>query len=148
MLFTGRGSCTDTFIKQTRYTFSPQIVFNIDRKNKIHKENSYNQNLKKFWQLVCFKQNIISFLRFHTNLLYLRSSSHIFLLVNLKIHVLSITKCSTYMCLLWNHFYSWGSMLMGSQNFPDSWGRNFVGSVIENFLINVKQMIGYRFVGM
>lgn len=34
-------------------------------------------------------------------------------------------------------------MFMGSQNFPVSWGRNFVGSVIRIIFINIKQMI-YR----
>lgn len=51
-------------------------------------------------------------------------------------------------CLLWNYFYSWGSMLLGSQNVPGSGGRNCVGSVIGIILINIKQMIAYKFVGM
>jgi hypothetical protein len=28
--------------------------------------------------------------------------------------------------ILWNHFKSWGSMLVGNQNFTGSRGRNFV----------------------
>lgn len=37
---------------------------------------------------------------------------------------------------------------MGSQNVPGSGGRNCVGSVIGIILINIKQMIAYKFVGM
>lgn len=41
-------------------------------------------------------------------------------------------------------------MFMGSQNFPVSWGRNFVVSVIRIIFIDIKQMIyshswGYKF---
>lgn len=39
-------------------------------------------------------------------------------------------------------------MLVGCQNFPWSWRRNFVGSKIGIISINVKQMISYKLVGM
>lgn len=45
--------------------------------------------------------------------------------------------------LLWNHFYSWGLMFLGNQNFPGLWGRYFVGKVIRIILIDIKQMIVY-----
>lgn len=35
-------------------------------------------------------------------------------------------------------------LFIGSQNFLGSWGRNFVGSVIRIILINIEQMIVYR----
>lgn len=41
-----------------------------------------------------------------------------------------------------------GSMFKGSQNFPAPWGRNLVDSVIWIILIDIKQIIVYRFVGM
>lgn len=50
--------------------------------------------------------------------------------------------------ILRNHFYSWGSMFIGSQNFPGSLGPNFVGSVIGKILMNIKHKLVYRFVGM
>lgn len=41
-----------------------------------------------------------------------------------------------------------GSMFMVSQNFPRSWGCNFVGIVIRVILINIEQLIVYRVVGV
>lgn len=43
--------------------------------------------------------------------------------------------------ILWNHFFSWRSMFVDSQNCPGLWGRYFIGSVIEIILINIKKMI-------
>lgn len=37
---------------------------------------------------------------------------------------------------------------MGSQNFSGSWEHIFVGSVFRIILINIKQIIVYRLVGM
>lgn len=45
--------------------------------------------------------------------------------------------------MLWIRFYSRGSMFEGCQNFPGSWGLNFVGSVMKIILINIKYMIVY-----
>lgn len=42
-------------------------------------------------------------------------------------------------------FVGGGSMFVGSQNFR---GRNFVDSVIRIILMNIEQMIVYRFVGV
>lgn len=50
--------------------------------------------------------------------------------------------------ILWNQFYSWWSMFVGSQNGPGSWGRNSVDRIIRIISINIKQMIVYSFVGM
>lgn len=41
-----------------------------------------------------------------------------------------------------------GLMFMVSQNFPRSWGCNFVGIVIRVILINIEQLIVYRVVGV
>lgn len=41
-----------------------------------------------------------------------------------------------------------GPMFVGSQNFPAPWGRNLVDSVIRIILIDIKQIIVYRFMGM
>lgn len=50
--------------------------------------------------------------------------------------------------LLWNHFHSLGSRFMGSHNFSGSFEGYFVGSVMEIPLMNIKQMIVIKFVGM
>lgn len=50
--------------------------------------------------------------------------------------------------LLWNIFICGGTMFVGSQNFPAPWGRNLVDSVIRIILIDIKQIIVYRFMGM
>lgn len=38
--------------------------------------------------------------------------------------------------LLWNHFYSWRLMFVGSQNFPGSWG-SLHSNKKTLFLINI-----------
>lgn len=50
--------------------------------------------------------------------------------------------------LLWNIFIRGGPMFVGSQNFPAPWGRYLVDSVIRIVLIDIKQIIVYRFMGM
>lgn len=39
-------------------------------------------------------------------------------------------------------------MIAGSQNFPCSWGHNFVCSVMGTILMNINQMLVYKFVEM
>lgn len=40
--------------------------------------------------------------------------------------------------ILWNHFYSFLFMFVGSKNFPRSWGHNLVGRKLGIILINIK----------
>lgn len=47
-------------------------------------------------------------------------------------------------------FIRFGSMFVGSQNFPGSWGHDFVGTCSKfwTILISIKQILVYTFVGM
>lgn len=56
--------------------------------------------------------------------------------------------CHISVSILRNHLYWRGSMFMGSQGFPALWGRNFIDSVNGKILINIKQVIVYRLMGM
>lgn len=49
---------------------------------------------------------------------------------------------------MWNNLYTWWSMCVGNQNFPVSWGHNFVCSLKWIRYTDVKQMIEYTFVRM
>lgn len=48
------------------------------------------------------------------------------------------------MCISVQVYYGIIFICRYSQNFLGSWGRNFVGSVIRIILINITQMIVYR----
>lgn len=47
-------------------------------------------------------------------------------------------------CVLVDRYTMESFLFIGSPNFLGSWGRNFVGSVIRIILIDIKQMIVYR----
>lgn len=42
---------------------------------------------------------------------------------------------------MWIHFYSWGSLFVGSKNVPGFWRPYFFDSVIGIITINIKQMV-------
>lgn len=48
---------------------------------------------------------------------------------------------------MWIHFYSWGSLFVGSKNVPGFWRPYFFDSVIGIIKINIKQMVVHTFMG-
>lgn len=46
---------------------------------------------------------------------------------------------------MWIHFYSWGSLFVGSKNVPGFWRPYFFDSVIGIIKINIKQIVVYTF---
>lgn len=62
--------------------------------------------------------------------LYKHASLHNFT-NNLILSLRSVSQ-NTYNGILWNHFYPWGSMFVGSQNLPGSMGSAFDGHVASS----------------
>lgn len=63
--------------------------------------------------------------------------------VRIKNCVASFTS-KPHKCVLVDRYAMESFLFVGSQNFLGSWGRNFFGSVIRIILINITQMIVYR----
>lgn len=73
-------------------------------------------------------------------------SAHIKHLTNKERNILN--EDHSWVNVLWNHYFSSGSMFVVSRNFPGFWGCYFVGSAIRVILINIKQLTVYRSVGV
>lgn len=69
-------------------------------------------------------------------------SAHIKHLTNKERNILN--EDHSWVNVLWNHYFSSGSMFVVSRNFPGLWGCYFVGSAIRVILINIKQLTVYR----